>query len=53
MKQYKKRLGRHEQKRLAQERAGKKVSKRTLDAISNNQEWVRHYESVLEDIAIS
>jgi hypothetical protein len=52
MKQYKKRLGRHEQKKLAQERAGKKVSKRTLNAIANNRQWIEYYESLLSEAAI-
>ena len=49
LKQYKKRLGRHEQKRLAQERTGKKVARRTIEAIENNRQWVKHYESLLSE----
>ena len=45
--QYKRRLARHIQKRIAAERAGRKVSKRTLTAIENNSRWVRHYENLI------
>ena len=47
LKDYKKRLGKHEQKKLALERAGKTVSKRTLNAITNNANWVKHYEALI------
>ena len=48
LKDYKKRLGRHTQKKLAMERRGETVSKRTLDAIENNQGWVDHYTRLIQ-----
>jgi hypothetical protein len=47
LKMYKKRLGSHQQKADALERKGKSVPQRTLDAIENNQHWIRHYERLL------
>jgi len=46
---YKKRLARHIQIKLAAERAGRTVSQRTLNAITNNREWVAHYEALLSE----
>ncbi|MGH1433095.1 MAG: hypothetical protein ACRBG0_01410 [Lewinella sp.] len=48
LKDYKKRLGRHTQKKLVTERRGETVSSRTLSAIENNQKWVEHYTQLLE-----
>lgn len=45
--QYKRRLARHIQKRIAAERAGRKVTARTLAAIENNREWISHYENLI------
>jgi hypothetical protein len=49
LKDYKKRLGRHTQKKLAIERKGETVSIRTLSAIENNQKWVEHYTQLLQE----
>ncbi|NUO01012.1 MAG: hypothetical protein HUU01_10400 [Saprospiraceae bacterium] len=48
LNKYKKRLARHIQIDLAAQRAGRKTTKRTLDAIENNRQWVAHYEAQLE-----
>jgi hypothetical protein len=45
LKMYKKRVGKHEQKKRTAEQAGKPVPKRTLNAIENNRNWVCHYQS--------
>lgn len=45
--QYKRRHARHIQKRLAAERAGRKVTKRTLDAIENNERWIEYFENLI------
>lgn len=47
LKQYKKRLGEHKQKAKKQARTDGQVSKRTADAIANNQAHVKHYTSLL------
>lgn len=47
LKDYKKRLGSFEQKKKAAERKGQKVSKRTLNAIENNRQWVEHYTELI------
>ena len=47
LKDYKKRLGKHEQKAIAQERKRGEVTRRTLDAIANNRHWVEHYTELL------
>lgn len=47
---YKKRLGSHQQKALNQEKRSGKVCKRTADAITNNQQWVAHYEQVVNEL---
>ena len=49
LKDYKKRLGRHVQKKLAAERRGEQAGKRTLDAIDNNQKWVDHYTRLIQE----
>lgn len=49
LKDYKKRLGSFEQKKLAAERKGQKVSKRTLSAIENNRQWVEHYIQLINE----
>lgn len=49
LKDYKKRLGRHTQKKLNLERKGEPVSKRTLSAIENNQRWVNHYIQLIQE----
>jgi len=49
LKDYKKRLGRHVQKKLAAERKGEQAGKRTLDAIDNNQRWVDHYTRLIQE----
>lgn len=43
LKDYKKRLGSHTQKKLKLERKGQEVPARTLQAIDNNRRWVEHY----------
>jgi len=48
LNKYKKRLARHIQIDLAEQRAGRKTTKRTLDAIENNRHWVAHYEAQLD-----
>lgn len=48
LKMYKKRLGSHEQKKLTAERKGECVSKKTLNAIDNNKNWVAHYEQLIK-----
>lgn len=47
LKEYKKRLGSHTQKKLKLERAGKEVPARTTLAIENNRQWVRHYTDLI------
>jgi hypothetical protein len=47
LKRYKKRLGEHAQKAKVQQRNGGEVKTRTVEAIDNNQEWVKHYEGIL------
>lgn len=51
LKDYKKRLGRHIQKKIKQEGSGAPVSKRTLNAIDNNQQWVDHYTQLLQALS--
>ena len=51
--QYKRRHARHIQKRLAAERAGRKVTKRTLAAIENNEQWIKHFENLIKQIEMS
>ena len=48
LKQYKKRLGAHEQKAIAQRRTGGVVKPRTAAAIANNRRWVDHYTTQLK-----
>lgn len=43
LKDYKKRLGKHEQKKRGLEKAGRPVPNRTLSAIENNRNWVAYY----------
>ncbi|WP_425420898.1 hypothetical protein [Phaeodactylibacter xiamenensis] len=43
LKDYKKRVGKHEQKKRGLEKAGKPVPNRTLSAIENNRKWVDYY----------
>lgn len=47
LKDYKKRLGKHEQKAKAQERTRGEATRRTLEAIENNKHWVEHYTTLL------
>lgn len=47
---YKKRYASHLQKKLANDRAGRKTPKRTLKAIENNRIWVDHYTELLKQI---
>jgi len=47
LKDYKKRLGKHEQKAKAQERTKGEATRRTLEAIENNRHWVEHYTELL------
>lgn len=47
LKDYKKRLGKHEQKAIAQERTRGEATRRTLEAIENNRHWVEHYTTLL------
>ena len=49
LKMYKKRLGRHTQKKLKAERAGDAPSDRTLNAIENNEQWVQLYQHLLNE----
>jgi hypothetical protein len=51
LKDYKKRLGKHIQKKIKQEGKGEVVSKRTLNAIENNQRWVEHYTQLLQKLS--
>ena len=44
---YKKRLGSHQQKALAQEKKYGKIKQRTKDAIDNNRNWITHYTNLL------
>lgn len=48
LKDYKKRLGKHEQKAIVQKRKKGEASKRTLAAIANNEQWVKHYAELLQ-----
>ncbi|MCB0553025.1 MAG: hypothetical protein KDD02_05690 [Phaeodactylibacter sp.] len=50
LKMYKKRLGSHEQKKLSAERKGEKVSRKTLNAIENNRQWVQHYTGLISQL---
>ena len=47
LKDYKKRLGKHEQKAKAQERNRGEATTRTLQAIENNRHWVEHYTALI------
>jgi len=46
---YKKRHARFVQQRLANDRAGRKTTKRTLEAEANNLDWVLFYKAVLNE----
>jgi len=48
LKMYKKRVGKHEAKKRAAEKAGQPVPKRTLNALANNKAWVHHYEKLID-----
>jgi hypothetical protein len=50
LKMYKKRVGKHEAKKRAAEKAGKPVPKRTLNALSNNKDWVSYYQKLIDNI---
>ncbi|MCB0375638.1 MAG: hypothetical protein KDD04_06945, partial [Sinomicrobium sp.] len=50
LKDYKKRLGKHEQKAKVQERQKGSVTRRTLDAIENNRHWVEHYTDLINQV---
>lgn len=47
LKDYKKRLGKHQQKAKVQERTKGEATRRTLEAIENNRHWVEHYTALL------
>lgn len=47
LKMYNKRLGKHQQKVIKLEKAGKQIPKRTADAITNNKKWVEHYTELI------
>ena len=49
LKKYKKRVGSHAQKAKQQANKRGEASQRTLDAISNNQKWVQHYEQLINE----
>lgn len=51
LKQYKKRVGEHSQKAKVQERKEGQVKPRTAEAIANNQQWVAHYEQLLNQLS--
>jgi len=48
--QYRKRLGTHSQKAKVQQRKDGQIKPRTAEAIANNQQWVSHYESLLNSL---
>ena len=48
--QYRKRLGTQEQKAKVQQRKDGQIKPRTAEAITNNQQWVSHYENLLNDL---
>lgn len=50
LKQYLKRLGSQQQKAVAQEKKNGKVCKRTADAVENNKNWVRHYQTLINQL---
>jgi hypothetical protein len=50
LKQYKKRLGEHTQKAKVQERKTGEIKPRTAEAIANNQQWVSHFENLLNKL---
>ena len=50
LKMYKKRLGSHQQKAIKQEEKDGEVKQRTLDAIANNEHWVKHYEELIKNV---
>ncbi|KGE85924.1 hypothetical protein IX84_25300 [Phaeodactylibacter xiamenensis] len=47
LKRHKKRLGEQTQKKLAAERKGETVQRRTLDAIENNRNWVNSLTALI------
>lgn len=49
LKDYKKRLGSHQQKAIAQARKDNTTSPRTLEAIENNRHWVEHYTKLIQE----
>ena len=51
LKLYLKRLGSHQQKALKQEQKNGRVCKRTADAITNNKQWVSHYEQLIQELS--
>ncbi|TXF91219.1 hypothetical protein FUA23_03070 [Neolewinella aurantiaca] len=48
--QYRRRLGEHTQKAKVQQRKTGEIKPRTAEAIANNQQWVKHYEQLLNDL---
>ena len=48
LKRHKKRLGQQTQKKIAAERKGQTVQRRTLNAIENNQNWVQSLTALIE-----
>ena len=44
---YKKRLAKHKQKKIYALRVNKRVSKRTINAIENNESWIVYYKEIL------
>lgn len=48
---YRKRVFKHKQKAIVQKRQKGKVLKRTSDAILNNENWVKHWEGVVNSLS--
>jgi hypothetical protein len=50
LKDYKKRLGKYQQKAIveARKRPSRQATKRTLDAIENNAQWVKQYTALVQ-----
>lgn len=47
LKDYKKRLGKHEQKARVQARTKGEATRRTLEAVANNRHWVEYYTTLI------
>jgi hypothetical protein len=50
LKKYKKRVGSHQQKAIAEQRKTGKICRRTESAIQNNTGWVAHWEKVVGNL---